>query len=493
MNTMERTLTPARGPVMMLEPAMLRRVDKVEGDAVRNRPAELARMAARGGAIMQGRDARMQFADLGGGASPLVISMGKVAVVMIDGCMWHDESMCWWYGGVSHDEIKHALRTARMDPASDTVVLMFNSGGGSHAGMGELLAEARALAEEKTVIALARECMCSAAYWLATTAERIVATSTAMVGSIGTMLMEDLYDDTKMLAEAGLVRVKMQWPGRMKNPNPGPLDEGIVKAWLDNLESTFAPFRADVAASRTLTPQQVDAMEGHWFTAQLAQQRGLVDEIVTDAGAWLAGIGVSVVPDIGAEGDDGETGNVGAEDGCEPKKESDMDKPNGVPADALKSVDLAGIKNQRPDLVAALKSELRAELTQQLEQEPAEAVALKEICGEDADMFQQAVLGKWSVSRARDEALSRTRASLAASQQRVKELTAVKAKGGGGGVEPVAINPKAESATDFLGLVSAEMEANPKISFDKACANVACNPKYAVAHRAWISAGCPES
>jgi hypothetical protein len=244
-----------------------------------------------------------------------------------------------------------------------------------------------------------------------------------------------------------------------------------------------------VATARTLTPQQVDAMEAHWFTAELAMGKGLVDEIVDDSGAWLAGIGVSGLPGIVAEGDD--ESEDGQEAGYDPaKKESEMSKQDGVPADALKGVDLTGFKAQRPDLVAALRGEFEA----QLQEAPATTAALNEICGEDSELFKQAVVGQWSVDKTRTEAMKKTSAQLATANTRIAELTAVRAKGGGGGTDPVGGGNEgtATGSCDFINLVNGAMAANPKLGFDRACHEAACNPKNAKAHGEWIAKGCPD-
>lgn len=109
---------------------------------------------------------------------------GRVAHVKIIGPISKRESF-WsmFFGGTSVEGITKALREAGGDETVGTVLLEFDSPGGTVSGMADLAAEVRRLRETKTVVALANNLMASAAYWVGSQADEIVATPDALVDS----------------------------------------------------------------------------------------------------------------------------------------------------------------------------------------------------------------------------------------------------------------------------------------------------------------------
>jgi ClpP class serine protease len=92
-------------------------------------------------------------------------------------------------GGTSYKSIIQAANEAAEDEDIKTVRLRVNSPGGQIQGVDETWMALMALSEKKHVVAENHGIMASAAYWLASAADEIVATSpTAETGSIGVII-----------------------------------------------------------------------------------------------------------------------------------------------------------------------------------------------------------------------------------------------------------------------------------------------------------------
>jgi ClpP class serine protease len=99
-------------------------------------------------------------------------------------------------GGTSYKSIIQAANEAAEDEDIKTVRLLVNSPGGQIQGVDETWMALMALSEKKHVIAENHGIMASAAYWLASAADEIVATSpSAMTGSIGVLITQKSQDE----------------------------------------------------------------------------------------------------------------------------------------------------------------------------------------------------------------------------------------------------------------------------------------------------------
>ena len=88
-------------------------------------------------------------------------------------------------GGCSVDMLCDNLEDAEEDDSVQTIYLHFNSPGRTVTGIPEAGALIRRIASKKNVIALTDGDCCSAAYWMASQCNEIIATPSACMGSIG--------------------------------------------------------------------------------------------------------------------------------------------------------------------------------------------------------------------------------------------------------------------------------------------------------------------
>jgi len=206
---------------------------------------------------------------------------GRVARIPIMGAITRRDSL--WsmlFGGSSIERITKALREVAADDTIGTVLLDIDSPGGTVSGMPELAAEVRTLRSAKHVVALSNSLTASAAYWLASQADEIVATPEALVGSIGVFAV---HEDWSGFNEKNGVKISYISAGKYKTE--GNFDEPLTdeaRAHMQTIvDDAYNLFVGDVAKGRGLAPSRVraDYGEGRVLTASTAKAAGMIDRI----------------------------------------------------------------------------------------------------------------------------------------------------------------------------------------------------------------------
>lgn len=208
-----------------------------------------------------------------------------VAIVPIRGVIAHRmEAMSMSSGGASCESIKAMLQQAFADASVGTIVLDVDSPGGTVTGCTELAAwlfEAKGRGS-KNVIAVANGQMCSAAYWIASQADEIVAIPSADVGSIGVFAAHK--DISEALAKDGIKITLIKSEKFKAEGNPfEPLSEEAEARLQARVDDAGATFRKDVGRGRGITAAQVREQYGAGlsFGAKDALAAGLIDRIAT--------------------------------------------------------------------------------------------------------------------------------------------------------------------------------------------------------------------
>jgi signal peptide peptidase SppA len=173
-------------------------------------------------------------------------------------------------------EVLSAFRRLEADPEAEAIVLSINSPGGFSVG-GPEIADAVHQSSKPTV-AWAGGMMCSLAYWIGSQAKAVVASRSAMVGSIGAYV--SVVDFHRMLANAGIeVKVFTNKEGTYKAAGmPGaPVSDEHAAEFTRQAQRSFDLFRADVLRARLNVPASV--MQGQVFDGAEAKRNGLVDAL----------------------------------------------------------------------------------------------------------------------------------------------------------------------------------------------------------------------
>lgn len=201
-----------------------------------------------------------------------------VATVRVEGPLAQKAWACWMFGGDGYDAIESRVRAALDDPRSRSLVLRVDSPGGEVAGCGVCADAIRAAsaASGKPVVAYVDELAASAAYWLASAADKIVTPASGMLGSIGVIATR--IEDTE--GNAGRKVHFITSGARKADGHPEiPLGEEELAATQAKIDALADVFAGAVAERRGMTLAQVRGLEADVFVGADAVARGLADRV----------------------------------------------------------------------------------------------------------------------------------------------------------------------------------------------------------------------
>ncbi len=162
------------------------------------------------------------------------------------------------------------------------IVLDVDSPGGQVPGIDELSRKIFEARGTKPIVAVANHTMMSAAYWIGTSADEVVVTPSAYVGSIGVF---SIHEDMSAALEKEGIKVSLISEGKYKTEgNPyEPLSEEARAAIQERIAEIHDTFIKAVARNRGVKPADVREGfgQGRYFGARRAVQLGMADRIAT--------------------------------------------------------------------------------------------------------------------------------------------------------------------------------------------------------------------
>lgn len=201
-----------------------------------------------------------------------------VAVVDVSGVLVKGSP--YWMDETSSTAIAALLRRVAADGSVDGVVLRIDSPGGMVSGTEELGEAVRTVAAKKPVVAFVDQLAASAAYWVASQADAIVANGkTSIVGSIGTYVA--LYDYSRAFESAGVEAVLLT-SGGVKGAGVigAPVSDEARAMYQSIVDATQQVFSAAVSKGRGLPIARVrELADGRVHNAEVAHGLGLIDEV----------------------------------------------------------------------------------------------------------------------------------------------------------------------------------------------------------------------
>lgn len=211
------------------------------------------------------------------------VSAGAVALIPITGVLMPRATlMSALSGATALSDVASAIDAAAADPEISAIVLDVDSPGGSVTMVPETAARIRAASASKRVFAVASGTAASAAYWLASQADELVAGPSSLVGSIGVLAAHENHAgaDEQRGVETTLIHA-----GRYKVEGHahGPLEDEARGEMQRLVDEFYGMFVADVAKGRGVSAAAVraDYGEGRVLTARRALAAGMVDRIDT--------------------------------------------------------------------------------------------------------------------------------------------------------------------------------------------------------------------
>jgi protease-4 len=204
------------------------------------------------------------------------INKEGVATIPITGHIIKGESS---FGGTSSVRVRQQLRSAIRDKRVKSILLDVDSPGGTVAGTAELAGDVRWANARKPVHSYIQDLGASAAYWVASQAERVTANATAEIGSIGTVAV--VADSSEAYDKAGVkVHVITTGPYKAAGVDGTEITGDQLEHWTEIVNDLNEHFLRDVARGRKLDIRRVRGLaDGRTWIGTKAADKGLIDGI----------------------------------------------------------------------------------------------------------------------------------------------------------------------------------------------------------------------
>lgn len=185
-------------------------------------------------------------------------------------------------GGATVQGITRSFRELLEDESVGSILFDIDSPGGYVDGIEELATEIRAARGRKPMSAIADYTMASAAYYIGSQADEVVASPSALVGSIGCLMVHTEY--SKMDEQLGITSTIIRQPPAKAGANEiEPLSDEARANLDERVGDYYGQFVNAVAKGRGVSAAQVKAGygQGRVLTADRAKAAGLVDRVDT--------------------------------------------------------------------------------------------------------------------------------------------------------------------------------------------------------------------
>jgi signal peptide peptidase SppA len=211
------------------------------------------------------------------------ITAERIAVVSVIGTLVSRSGYLDAASGLqAYGDIAEAVAAAMDDASVRGVILDVDSSGGEVGGLFDLVERIKAIssANAKPLWAVANESALSAAYAIASAADRLYVSRTGEVGSIGVVAVH--IDESEADAKAGLAWTFVFAGDRKVDGNAHePLSERARATIQADVDRLYAEFCGLVAGNRGLTSETVRGTNAAIYRGELAIRAGLADRVGT--------------------------------------------------------------------------------------------------------------------------------------------------------------------------------------------------------------------
>ncbi len=203
----------------------------------------------------------------------------KIAVVYVEGQMAADKTADAAPGSSFSTDVVKSLRAATDDPDVKAIVMRVNSPGGTPVAAEEIISQMKRTRASKPIIVSMGDIATSAAYYISSQSDRIVANPDTFTGSIGVIWTfknkSRAYNDEGIsvyVAKSGNFKdMGSEWRGLTQG------EKDYVNAVINE---SYNRFVESVASGRNMSVDQVRSIaDGRVYTGATARGMGLVDEL----------------------------------------------------------------------------------------------------------------------------------------------------------------------------------------------------------------------
>ncbi|WP_199178998.1 S49 family peptidase [Dyella sp. AD56] len=214
--------------------------------------------------------------------------VGPVAVIPIQGTLVQKcGTLRPWSGMTGYDGIRQAFTAAMSDDAVEGIVLDIDSPGGEVAGCFDLVDEIYRARGDKPIHSILTESAYSAAYALASAADKILVPRTGGVGSIGVICMH--VDMSKALTSAGVQVTFITYGDRKADGHPEiPLSKEALERFQADIDTMGELFVETVARNRNIAASKVRDTQAVTYLGADGVAKGLADAVAAPDAAFRA-------------------------------------------------------------------------------------------------------------------------------------------------------------------------------------------------------------
>lgn len=216
--------------------------------------------------------------------------LGGIAIIPISGTLVQKSGTLRPYSGMTgYDGVRQAFLTAIYDPAVKAIALDVCSPGGEVAGCFDLVDTIHGARGEKPITAILTESAYSAAYAIASAADRIVVPRTGGTGSIGVICMH--VDMSEALSKAGLKVTFITSDGADRKTDGYPeiaLSDDAFTAIKADIDTMGTLFCETVARNRGVSTETVRGLKAGTKLGADGVTAGLADAVMAPDAAFAA-------------------------------------------------------------------------------------------------------------------------------------------------------------------------------------------------------------
>lgn len=188
------------------------------------------------------------------------------------------------FGMSSYQTIGQVFDNLVNDDSVSAIVMDVASPGGMVYGAQELSDKMYAARGRKPVIAVANPMAASGAYWLASAADRIVATPSADTGSVGVIMQHvDFTQQNEKMGEKVTIIRSSASPYKQEGSGDEPLSEETRKQLQSRVDAIYDKFSSSLARNRGVTVEHVNEHfgKGRLVESGAAMKAGMIDYVGT--------------------------------------------------------------------------------------------------------------------------------------------------------------------------------------------------------------------
>jgi signal peptide peptidase SppA len=204
-----------------------------------------------------------------------------IAIIPVDGTLMHKSGYIGSNSGMTgYDGIAAQIDDAIANSSVRGIMFDIDSGGGEVSGVQALSDKIVAAKAIKPIWAHSNEMAASAAYWIASSADKVFLTETSEVGSIGVLTAH--RDLSKAMDDAGFKVTLIHAGAHKVDGNPyGALPAEVLADIQQEIDGLRELFAQNVATNRRMSVQDVMDTEARVYRGKSAVDVGLADGVMS--------------------------------------------------------------------------------------------------------------------------------------------------------------------------------------------------------------------